>query len=729
MNLDSFVQHLAGKGVHLEADHDRIRVRAAKGKLGPEDWAELSSRKGELLAYLGARSVPEPLGMLPRDADPPLSFAQQRLWFLACLGSTGEAYGISAVLRLDGVLNEAALERAFCEIVRRHEVLRTRIVAKDGRAMQRIDPPPAQVLEIEHLAEHEAPEAVATKRAHGFVAAPFDLAAGPLFRARLWQLAPACHVLAIAVHHIVFDGWSLKVLMHELSTLYAACSAGRHSPLPDLPVQYADYTAWQRRALAGKRIEHHADYWRSHLAGAPAQSTIPSHRPRPPVATSHGSAVLITVPPAVAQGIRVLARAARATPFMTLLAAWTLLLSRLSGQDDVVVGSPVANRTRYELEPLLGLFANTLAMRFDLSGLTTLGALLEQVRVTPLGAYEHQEMPFEQVVDVVAPERQMDHHPLFQTVFVLQSAATRTPPSLPGLTLTALPLAAQSAKFDLMLEVTESADGFAAVLEHSSDLYEHATVAIIASRWVLLLEAMAQPGAADRPLHALPLMTSAERDRLVWQWGSNRRPYRRDHTLAAAFAEQVAQRPHAIAVVCGDAALTYRELDERANRLARHLLSTGCVGPDVLVGLAVQRSLDLVVALLGILKSGAAYMPLDPDDPPARLAFMVAGDVPLVVTTRVLANRLPAGPAHVYLDAEAPLIARHRDSASGSDATATNLAYALYTSGSTGEPKGVLVEQRSVMRLVDNAGYAELGADSVVLHLAPLSFDASTFEI
>ena len=671
----------------------------------------------------------EPLGALPRDADLPLSFAQQRLWFLACLDSTGEAYGISAVLRLEGVLDEAALRRAFCEIVRRHEALRTRIVATDGRATQRICPPPAQVLETEHLAEHEAPETAAIKRAHAFVAAPFDLAAGPLFRARLWQLAPASHVLAVAVHHIVFDGWSLKVLMHELSVLYAAYSAGRDSPLPDLPIQYADYAAWQRRALAGERIERHAEYWRSHLAGAPAQSTIPSDRPRPAVATSRGGSARITVPPAVVQGVRALARSVRATPFMTLLAAWTVLLSRLSGQDDVVVGSPVANRNRLELEPLLGLFANTLALRFDLSGLATLGALLEQVRVTTLAAYEHQDMPFEQVVDVVAPERQMHHHPLFQTVFVLQSAPTRTPPSLPGLTLTALPLAAQSAKFDLMVEVTESADGFAAVLEYSSDLYEHATVASIASRWVLLLEAMVQPGATDSPLHAFALITSAERDRLVCEWGSNPRPYRREHTLAAAFAEQVGRRPHAIAVACGDAALTYRELDESANRLARHLLSTSRVGPDVLVGLAVPRSLDLVVALLGILKSGAAYMPLDPDDPRARLAFMVADDVPLVVTTRALADRVPAGPAHLYLDAEASLIARHRASAPDSDAAPTNLAYALYTSGSTGEPKGVLVEQRSVMRLVDNAGFAELGPDSVVLHLAPLSFDASTFEI
>src|SRR5271166_1473317 len=391
MNLDRFVQHLAGKGIHLEADRDRIRVRAAKGKLGPEDWAELSSRKGELLAYLSARPVLEPLSMLPRDADLPLSFAQQRLWFLACLGSTGEAYGISAVLRLEGVLNEAALEQAFSEIVRRHEVLRTRIVATDGRAMQRIYPAPAQVLETERLAEHGAADAAAIKRAYAFVAAPFDLAAGPLFRARLWQLAPACHVLAVAVHHIVFDGWSLKVLMHELSTLYAAYSAGGDSPLPDLPIQYADYAAWQRRALAGKRIERHADYWRNHLVGAPAQSTIPSDRPRPAVATSRGGAVRITVPPAVVQGVRALARAVRATPFMTLLAAWSLLLSRLSGQDDVVVGSPVANRTRCELEPLLGLFANTLALRFDLSGLATLGALLEQVRVTTLAAYEHQD--------------------------------------------------------------------------------------------------------------------------------------------------------------------------------------------------------------------------------------------------------------------------------------------------------------------------------------------------
>jgi amino acid adenylation domain-containing protein/non-ribosomal peptide synthase protein (TIGR01720 family) len=729
MNLDKLVERLADKGIHLEADRDRLRIRAAKGALNPDDWAELASRKAELLAYLRARPVLEPLRAVPRDAELPLSFAQQRLWFLACLGGAGEAYGISAVLRLEGALNAGALARAFCEIVRRHEVLRTRILAVDGRPVQRIDPPPAHVARCESLSHHQAPDDEASRRAGAFATAPFDLAAGPLFRARLWRLTPVRHVLAVAVHHIAFDGWSLKVLMQELTALYAAYSDGRASPLPDLPIQYADFAAWQRRWLTGQRLERQAAYWRDQLAEAPAQSTIPPDRPRQPVATTRGGAVRFAVPPAVAQGVRALARRAQVTPFMALLAAWALLVSRLSGQDDVVVGSPVANRGRQELEPLLGLFANTLALRFDQSGLATLGALLERVRSTTLAAYDHQDMPFEQVVDAVAPERQMHHHPLFQTVFVLQSAASSTSLNLPGLAVTVLPLDAQKAKFDLTLEVTQNADGFAAVLEYNSDLYQRGTAEAIASRWVLLLEAMAGPGAAELPLHALPVMTPAERDRLIWEWGSNPRPYRREHTLAAAFAEQVARRPHAIAVSCGDDVLTYCDLDALANRLARHLLATGHVGPDVLVGLAVERSLDLVVALLAILKAGAAYLPLDPDDAAARLVLMVADDVPVLVTTRALAHRLPTGPVHLYLDAEAPLIARHEASAPVSEAGPTNLAYAVYTSGSTGEPKGVLVEQRSVMRLVDNAGYAALGPDSVVLHLAPLSFDASTFEI
>jgi amino acid adenylation domain-containing protein/non-ribosomal peptide synthase protein (TIGR01720 family) len=729
MNLNSLLERLTEKGVHLAVDGDRIKVRAAKGALDADDRAALSSRKAELLRYLAARSVAEPLRPVDRSETVPLSFAQQRLWFLSCLGESDEAYRISLALRLEGALNQAALARAFTEIVRRHEILRTRIVADGEGAVQRIDPPPAAILSYEDLSG--APEAEASNRAAVFVAAPFDLAAGPLFRARLWRLAPQCHMLAVAVHHIVFDGWSLNVLMHELSARYTADAAGHASCLPDLAIQYADYAVWQREWLAGERIERQAAYWREQLAGAPVQSTVPSDRSRPAVATSRGDVVRCAVPSPVARGIRALARHAGATPFVPLLAAWGILLGRLSGQDDVVVGVPIANRSRLELEPLLGMFANTLALRLDLSGAPTLGDLLERARATTLAAYDCQDIPFDHVVDAVMPARQMHHHPLFQTVFVLQNAAAaRGPLELPGLTVAPLSLEGRSAKFDLTLEVTESADGFDAQLEYNTDLYERSTAEGIVARWGLLLEAMAQPGAALQPLLALPLMEETERDLLIRGWGSNTRPYRRDHTIAAAFAEQAALYPHAIAVTSGDVSLTYRELDERANRLARHLLGFGHIGPDVLVGLALERSLDLVIALLAILKAGAAYMPLNPDDPAERLALMLGDDVPLVVTTRALAQRLPASNARlVLLDAEAEIVARQEGSASANGAGPTNLAYALYTSGSTGEPKGVLVEQRSVLRLVDNAGFAALGPDCVVLLLAPLSFDASTFEI
>jgi amino acid adenylation domain-containing protein/non-ribosomal peptide synthase protein (TIGR01720 family) len=729
MNVARWVEHLADKGIRLEADRDHVRVVAAKGAIDDDDRAELSSRKAELLAYLTSNSAIGSVTTTPRDADLPLSFEQQRLWFLTCVGNAGEAYHVSAALRLEGVMDRPALERALSEIVRRHEVLRTRIVAMDGRAVQHIDPPTPIFLHCENLSKLTAPDAEASRLACSFANMPFDLAMGPLFRARLWQTGPIRYLLAFAVHHIIFDGWSLKVLMHELSELYAAFSIGRASPLSDLPVQYVDYAAWQRCYMTGHRTERQVNYWRNHLTGAPVQSTIPSDRPRPAAVTTRGGAVRFEVPHPAAQGIRALARQARVTPFMALLAAWSLLLSRMSGQDDVVVGCPVANRDRHELAPLLGLFANILALRFGFADVATLAAFLERVRTTTLAAYDHQQVPFDQVVDAVEPERQMNHHPLFQTVFVLQSAASRIRPNLPGLAVTEVPLDVQSAKFDLTLEVTETADGLAAVLEYNSDLYAHDVARSIAGRWLVLLEAMAQPGAADLPLHMLPAMTPAERERLIQDLGSNPRPYRREHTISAAFTECVARNPAAIAVASGKDTLTYRDLGERANRLAHHLLATGRVGPDVLVGLAVERSIDLIVALLGILKSGAAYMPLDPDDPPRRLSFMVADDVNLLVTTRALDARLPTGPARVYIDADAEVIARQEASEPASKAGPTNLAYALHTSGSTGEPKGVLVEHRSVMRLVDNAGYAALGPDSVVLHLAPLSFDASTFEI
>jgi amino acid adenylation domain-containing protein/non-ribosomal peptide synthase protein (TIGR01720 family) len=728
MNLGTLVEHLADRGIHLEADRDRLKVRAAKGMLDADDWAELSARKAELLAYLAMRPVPEPLVAVPRHAELPLSFAQQRLWFLACLGDA-EAYRISAALKLEGALDPAALGQAFCAIVRRHEVLRTCVVEKDGRALQRIDPPPDVVLQCEDLFGLEAPDVEARSRAAAFATLPFDLVAGPLFRAKLWRLGPARHVLVVAVHHIVFDGWSLGVLMHELSTLYTACLGVTAPPLPELPVQYADYAAWQQRRLAGGRIERLAAHWRERLSGSPAQSTIPSDRPRSAATTMRGRAVHVVIPAAVAQRVRALARQTQATPFMVLLAAWALLIGRSSGQDDVVVGSPVANRSRREFEPLIGLFANTLALRIDLSAAPTLAVLIERVRAVTLAAYEHQDMPFDQVVDAVAAERHMHHHPLFQTVLVLQGAARRAPLDLSGIAVTPLPLEVSSVKFDLMMEVAEVADRFEAALEYNSDLYDHATAEAVAARWALLLEAMVRPGAALTPVHALPVMMPDERDRLLWVWGTNTRPYRRDRTLAAAFAEQVEQRPNAVAVVCGAAALTYRDLDLRANRLAWALFATGRVGPDVLVGLAIERSLDLIVALLGILKVGAAYLPLDPDDPAERLAFML-DDVPVLVTSRAMAERLPVAPARVMcVDDQTALIGPPAAMPPASDAGPANLAYAVYTSGSTGEPKGVLIEQRSVLRLVLNAGYAALGPDSVVLHLAPLSFDASTFEI
>ncbi|WP_365731752.1 amino acid adenylation domain-containing protein [Ramlibacter sp.] len=676
-----------------------------------------------------AGSVP-PLLLVPRDLPPPLSFAQQRLWFLDRFEPGTSQYNMPAALRLAGTLDLGALQRTFDDIVARHESLRTRFeVTADGQPVQRIDAPAPALLPLVDLGAlpRTEREAEAARLAHEEAQAPFDLARGPLLRQKLLRLAPEEHVLLVTMHHIVSDGWSMSVLVREVAALYAGHARGEASPLPPLAVQYADYAHWQRQWLQGPVLQQQLDYWRGQLADAPALLALPTDRPRPQVRTHAGTALPFALDAATVEGLGALCRAQGATLFMGLLAGFSLLLARYSGQRDVSVGSFIANRTRAEVEPLIGFFLNTLVLRTHVEPRDDFTALLRQVRDTTLQAYAHQHVPFEQLLEALRPQRDTSYSPLFQVMLVLQNLPHRTL-ALPGLELEMLPSDVDGARFDLTLELFEqSGGGLDGRLEFNTDLFDEATIARLGTRLQELLRAVvAQPHA---PLHAHDIL-GAEEHRQLLAWNDTAAGYPRELTIAERFTQQAHAHPDATALVFQHQQLSWRALNTRANRIAHQLRAQG-VGPDMLVGVCLQRGPDTIAAVLGILKAGGAYLPLDPDHPRDRLGFMLDDARPrLLLTQRAVADCLPAhGLPVLLLDAQTDL-----DTLPETDppttATPRNLAYAMFTSGSTGRPKGVLVEQQGLGNQVSALGQRYgLHAGDRVLQFAALSFDMSVEEI
>lgn len=709
--------------VKLSVEGDGLRSSAPRGVLTPELQKELTELKPEIIALLKATDNAGHLAARParmiRHGDVPLSFAQQRLWFLDQLESGSPAYTIAVRRRLHGPLATDTLARAFTELVRRHEALRTTFVTKDGQPIQQIhDPYPVTLPIIDLTGAAEDPS---TLEAHLRAEAerPFDLARGPLFRSVLLRVGPEEHELLLAVHHIVADGWSLGILAREVHALYEAYAAGRPSPLPEPPLQYADFALWQRQWLQGSILEGQRRYWLDRLGEglAPVELLTDHERPRRPelAGASHDFAL----PQPLADRLRALSRREGATLFMTLLAALNVLLSRYSGRQDIVVGTPVANRNHTELEAVVGFFVNTLVLRTDLTGDPTFRQLLARVREVSLGAFSHQDMPFEKLVEELHPDRSLGLNPLFQTSFVFQTVTTGA-----GLDFVTL-----ASVFDLTLFVADRGEGaLGATIEYRPALFEPDTIVRLAEHFQTLLAAAAAD--PDRPISRLPLMESAAMDQLLVGWNATAISYPRHHTIHQLFEEQVDAAPDAVAVIMGSASMTYRELDRRANRLAHHLRALG-VGPERLVGIWMERSIDMVVAVLGVLKAGGAYTPFDLLSPRERLAYMLEdAKVDVLLTQERLLSRLPEHRGRtVCLDdggGEAAWGADTRPEPTGSE---QNLAYVMYTSGSTGDPKGVAVTHRSVVRLVKNANYASFGPEHVFLQLAPLSFDASTFEI
>ncbi|WP_246791972.1 non-ribosomal peptide synthetase [Burkholderia perseverans] len=700
---------------------------------------------GELFAHPVLAELAEAVARATRSSLPaiepadrtgalPLSFAQQRLWFLAQVEGASAAYHIPGALRLRGQLDADALRRALDGIVARHEVLRTRFEREGGQAVQRIDEAGSGfALSLHDLSNLSAGalDAALAERIEAEALAPFDLERGPLIRGQLVRLGPDDHALLLTMHHIAADGWSMGVLTRELAALYEAGRRGAPAPLPPLPVQYADYAAWQRRLLDGDALREQAAYWRDALSNAPALLSLPTDRPRPARQDFAGAAVPVRLDAGLSAALKALSLRHGATLYMTLLAGWAVVLARLSGQDEVVIGSPAANRMRAETEDLIGFFVNTLALPVDLSGEPGVAALLRRVRARTLEAQARQDLPFEQVVELVKPVRSLSHSPLFQVMFAWQNVEMPAL-ALPGLTLEPLAPVRASAKFDLTLELGEADGEIVGALEYATALFDRATV----ERHVGYLERVLREMTAREqdPAAALPMLGDAERRRLLVTYNRTEAAYPFVPTVAALVEAQVRRTPDAPAVAQrspddgAECVLSYAQLDEQANALAHHLIARG-VRPGDRVAICVHRCPEMVVGLLAILKAGAGYVPLDPSYPPERLAYMLADSAPAALLMQHATAPLlePGAVPAVLLDAADgwPRAPRHRPEVAGHGPA--QLAYLIYTSGSTGQPKGVAMAHGPLVNLLQwQAGAVAAGR---TLQFAALGFDVAFQEI
>ncbi|KYC36320.1 hypothetical protein WA1_42115 [Scytonema hofmannii PCC 7110] len=670
-----------------------------------------------------------PLLPISRAAEIPLSFAQQRLWFIEQFHQSSELYNIPLALRLSGQLNVAALESSLNEIICRHEVLRTNFTTIEGKPVQVIASTlnlKLQVVDLRHMRSSDI-EVETQRLATTEAMKPFNLEHSPLVRATLLQKSETEHVLLLTVHHIIFDGWSMGLLYSELATLYSAFCAGSAQVLPELPIQYADFSVWQRHWLTGDILSTQLNYWKQQLNDAPGLLELPTSRARPTVQTYRGAYHSLALSQELSVALIQLSKRTGVTLFMTLLAAFQTLLYRYTRQDDIVVGTPIANRNRKEIEGLIGFFVNTLVMRTYLGGNPSFKQLLSRVREVAIGAYAHQDLPFEELVERLQPVRSLSHTPLFQVMFTLENSPM---PSfdLPDLTVSPLVVETTAAKFDLTLSMSNTASGLICSWEYNSDLFDNHTIARMAEHFQTLLSGIvANP---EQRISELPLLTERERHQLLVEWNNTAQDYPQDKCIHHLFEEQVTLTPDAIAVVFEGEQLTYNELNQRANRIAHHLQRLG-VGPEVLVGICVERSLEMVVGLLGILKAGGAYVPLDPTYPSERLVFMLEdAQVPVLLTQAKLVESFPKHQARIVcLDTDWEVIAQQSKENLKTSVTPDKTIYVVYTSGSTGLPKGVAVPHLAVNRLVLNTNYINLGPKDVIAQVSNSSFDAATFEI
>ena len=672
------------------------------------------------------------------SAGLPLSYAQRRLWFLDQMEPGSSIYNIFHSLVLDGPVDTALVERSLNEIVQRHESLRTTFATHAGEPVQVIAPKltlPLQVFDLRRLPP-AGREASAARIAREEARRPFDLARGPLLRATLLRADDAADTLLLSMHHIISDAWSVEVLEREFRALYTSFSAGGPASLAPLPIQYADFAAWQREWLQGGVLESQLSYWKTQLAGAPLVLELPIARARPRVPTCRGATQWRGLPPDLARALKSLSQREGVTLFMLTLAAFAVLLCRYTDQRDIIVGTPVAGRNRAETEPLIGFFVNTLVLRTDLSGDPTFRELLRRVREACLGAFAHQDLPFEMLVEALQPERDPGRNPLFQVSFQLSSLPPHAEDRTENVREPADELRHDAApqvepgvaKFDLSVNVWDDGRQLQVQADYRTDLFEDASIARLLGHFARLLgTAVEHP---DQCISRLSLVTNGERHRVLELWNATATAYPRDARLDELFEQQAVRTPEALAVTGAGEQLTYAALNARAAQLGRDLRALG-VGPETLVGILLERSVGMVVAMLGILKAGAAYVPLDPEYPARRLAFLIQdAAIGVLLTQRRLAGTLPdAGPRVLYLDADGASVTAAGAAAPARSAGAEGLAYVIYTSGSTGTPKGVAVSHRAVTRTVCNTNYLDLDHRDRIAQLSNASFDAATFEI
>ncbi|BAZ14313.1 amino acid adenylation domain-containing protein [Calothrix sp. NIES-4071] len=738
--IQEFLSNLANSDIKLWLDVNettseevRLRCNAPKGTLTPDIRTHLAERKAEIISFLQqgieSNSTVEAITPIGRDINLPLSFGQARLWFLYQLEGQTATYNIPVTLRLFGELNTAAFEMAVQEIVRRHEVLRTNFKMVNDSAVQVIAGQPTVTISIVDL--QQVPYLEQSNKVQQLalseVQKPFDLSNDSLLRVTLLRLSEKSHVLLLTMHHIISDGWSMGVFINELSELYQAFCNGQPSQLPELLIQYADFAYWQRHWLSGEVLQTQLNYWKQNLTGIPPLLELPTDRPRPSVQTFQGSFTEFLLNQELTSQIKALSQKSGTTLFMTLLAAFATLLSRYSGQEDIVIGSPIANRNRSQVESLIGFFVNTQVLRTKLHGNPNFSELLERVRETTLGAYDHQDLPFEKLVEELQPERSLSHTPLFQVMFVMENTPIGKL-ELPGLTITPLELENITAKFDLTLSIEETASGLLCGWEYNSDLFGVTTIEQMAVHFQTLLESIVK-----NPLQRvaqLPLLSATEQHQLLVEWNNTGADYPLEQTFTQQFEAIVEKNPLSIAVVFENQQLTYQQLNARANRWARHLVSLG-VGAETIVALNSERNIDFLTAMLAVFKAGAAYLPLNPDHPTERnRQVLEQSQVSLVLSASSwssLVNHLETEPQLLLLE--------DLDSFDYSSqnlpvrSTPENLAYVIYTSGSTGKPKGAMLEHRGMLNhLYAKVTDLQLTQTDIVAQTAAQTFDISIWQ-
>ncbi|MEH1894877.1 MAG: amino acid adenylation domain-containing protein [Nostoc sp.] len=730
-------------GCRIWAEDDKLRIRTSKNTLTSELKQEIQTKKADILAFLNSAKattvIAEEIPVLPDDAPKYLSFAQQRLWLLAQLQGPSASYNMPMVLQLDGNLNIDALHSSFAYLLKRHASLRMYFPTVAGNpqvampaAVNYANLDDIEVLTIQdyrNLDEHPQSSTI-QHFIDAHVQEPFDLNTGPLFKAKLLLIKEQKYVLLINIHHIISDAWSMGVFVREFRQAYTAFVQNQIPSLAPLPIQYSDYANWQRNWLQGEVLETQINYWKHQLQNAPPLLELPTDYPRPALQSYRGARYLYSLTPELSAGIKALSQEQGTSLFMTLLAALNILLSRYSRQEDLCIGSPIANRTHSQTESLIGFFVNTLVLRNHIKPEQSFIELLQETRQTCLDAYSHQDIPFDFLVEKLQPERSMSHNPLFQVMLTLENNQS-SDLSLPGLEIQWLDFYCPFAKFDLTLMVIESDNQLNCFWEYATDLFKKSTIQRMAEQFEVLLKGIVDK--PQQPIKTLPLMTAAELLQLQ-RWNQTEINYPHDKTLVDLFEQQVDKNPNNFALVFESQSLTYQQLNQKANQLAHYLIQNYQIQPDTLISLCVERSLEMIIGLLAILKTGGAYVPIDPNYPQDRIRFMLEDSGASVLLTQTsLKDKLPLAelenPCQIICLDEKNFSKALTDNPSP-QSTPDNLAYVIYTSGSTGRPKGVMIEHRGLVNLTLVINKAlEIEPQSRLLQFASFSFDASIWEI